>query len=195
MNQLLPQLHDIWPVLPELALAFGAMLMLMLGVMVGEKSAAFVNGVCVLVLIGVGAILATLPVGRYEMFGGSFVVDDFARFLKLLTLTGSAGALILSLDYLTLEKQQKFEFGALVLLSTLGMLLHRPTLLIGEQHSLREAADLMVETGVGRLVVVDEADPSRMTGFLTRGDLLAAHARRLRETREAARTIRPRAAE
>ena len=123
MNQLLPQLHHVWPVLPEIALAFGAMLMLMLGVMVGEKSAAFVNGVCVLVLIVVGAILATLPAGRYEMFGGSFVVDDFARFLKLLTLTGSAGALILSLDYLTLEKQQKFEFGALVLLSTLGMLL------------------------------------------------------------------------
>ena len=37
MNQLLPQLHDIWPVLPELVLACGAMLMLMLGVMVGEK--------------------------------------------------------------------------------------------------------------------------------------------------------------
>jgi len=57
------------------------------------------------------------------MFGGSFLIDDYARFLKMLTLVGSAGALVLSLDYLTLERQQKFEYGALFLLATLGMLM------------------------------------------------------------------------
>jgi NADH-quinone oxidoreductase subunit N len=36
---------------------------------------------------------------------------------------GSGGALLLSLDYLTFENQQKFEYGALLLLSTLGMLM------------------------------------------------------------------------
>ena len=40
-----------------------------------------------------------------------------------MTLTGSTGALVLSLDYLTIEKQQKFEYGVLFLLSTLGMLM------------------------------------------------------------------------
>ena len=64
-----------------------------------------------------------VPTGRHELFGGSFVVDDFSRFLKMLTIIGSAGALTLSLDYLTVEKQQKFEFGVLVLLSTLGMMM------------------------------------------------------------------------
>ena len=38
-------------------------------------------------------------------------------------LVGSGGALLLSLDYLTVENQQKFEYGALFLLSTLGMLM------------------------------------------------------------------------
>ena len=42
---------------------------------------------------------------------------------RFLTLIGSGGALILSLDYLTFEKQQKFEYGALFLLATLGMLM------------------------------------------------------------------------
>ncbi len=46
-----------------------------------------------------------------------------ARFLKLLALTGSAGALLLSLDYLHAERQEKFEYGVLFLLSTLGMLM------------------------------------------------------------------------
>jgi NADH-quinone oxidoreductase subunit N len=82
-----------------------------------------VNGFCVAVLALAALVVVMLPPGRSELFGGSFVVDDYARFLKLLALAGSGGALLLSLDWLTLEKQQKFEYGVLFLLSTLGMLL------------------------------------------------------------------------
>jgi CBS domain-containing protein len=48
----------------------------------------------------------------------------------------------------------------------------------------------MVAENVGRLVVVAQEDPNRMVGILTRGDLLAAHGRRLKEARDAARHIR-----
>jgi NADH-quinone oxidoreductase subunit N len=122
MNQL-SALHDLMPLLPELMLACGAMLMLMFGAFIGERSAAMVNGWCVVVLVLAGVALIWLPPGPHVMFGGSFLVDDYARFLKVLTLVGSGGALLLSLDYLTLEKQQKFEYGALFLLATLGMLM------------------------------------------------------------------------
>ncbi len=116
-------MQSLIPILPELVLACGAMLLLMLGVYAGEGASRFVNGLCILLLVAVGACVVLLPGGRAVLFGGSFVVDDFARFLKLLMLTGSAGTLILSLDYLTSEKLQKFEFGVLVLLATLGMML------------------------------------------------------------------------
>src|SRR6187399_2388373 len=119
----LPTLHELIPLLPELVLACGAMAMLMLGVAIGERSAAVVNGFCFIVLLLAGAALSSVPPGTHAMFGGSFIVDDYARFLKLLTLVGSGGALLLSLDYLTVENQQKFEYGALFLLSTLGMLM------------------------------------------------------------------------
>jgi NADH-quinone oxidoreductase subunit N len=122
MNSL-TDIHMLMPILPELVLACGAMLLLMIGVYGGEGSSRFVNGLCIPLLIAVGALIVTGPQGRIAMFGGSFVVDDFARFLKLLMLTGSAGTLILSLDYLTNEKLQKAEFGVLVLLATLGMML------------------------------------------------------------------------
>jgi NADH-quinone oxidoreductase subunit N len=82
-----------------------------------------VNGWCVVVLVLAGVALVWLPPGPHVMFGGSFLVDDYARFLKVLTLVGSGGALLLSLDYLTIEKQQKFEYGTLFLLATLGMLM------------------------------------------------------------------------
>ncbi|HZL40230.1 MAG TPA: NADH-quinone oxidoreductase subunit NuoN [Pseudolabrys sp.] len=123
MNQV-TNIHDLMPILPEIILACGAMVVLMGGVFGGEASAPSVNGWCIGVLILVGyAMIAWVPAGRFVLFGGSFVVDDYARYLKLLTLTGSAGALMLSLDYLNAEKQQKFEYGVLVLLSTLGMLM------------------------------------------------------------------------
>ena len=122
MNDILT-LQGLIPLLPEIVLAVGAMVMLMLGVFGGERSGGAVNGFSTIILIGAAAVLVVIPPERNTLFGGSFVVDDYARFLKLLTLIGSAGALMISLDYLTLARQQKFEYGVLFLLSTLGMLM------------------------------------------------------------------------
>jgi len=77
----------------------------------------------VLILAAIAFLVLRVPPGRHVLFNGSFVVDDFARYLKLLTLIGSGGALILSFNYLKAEKQQKFEYGALFLLATLGMMM------------------------------------------------------------------------
>ena len=115
-------INALQPIFPEIVLAIGAMALLMLAAFAGERSARFVNTLCILLLIGIGALVVGLPAGRTTLFDGSFVVDDFARFLKLLTLAGSAGTLILSLDYLTKENLQKAEYGVLVLLATLGMM-------------------------------------------------------------------------
>jgi len=116
-------LQTLVPMLPEIVLALGAMAMLMLGVVLGDRTSSVINGICVGVLALVFVFLLSLPAGRYELFGGSFVVDDYARFLKMLALAGSAGALLLSLDYLSHANLQKFEYGALFLLSTLGMMM------------------------------------------------------------------------
>ncbi len=122
MNEL-ATLDGLMPILPELVLAIGAMVLLMIGVAGSERNSAFVNGLSILVLVGAAGVLLMMPPGRFTLFGGSFLLDDYARFLKVLALTGSAGALLMSMDYLTVEKQQKFEYGPLFVLSTLGMML------------------------------------------------------------------------
>ncbi|MGN6328436.1 MAG: chloride channel protein [Rhodanobacter sp.] len=66
---------------------------------------------------------------------------------------------------------------------TVGELVTRPPVMVKESHSLREAADHMVAEQVGRLIVVSQSAPHRLVGILTRGDILSAHARRLREAR------------
>jgi len=124
MNQLM-QFQGLLPILPELTMAGGAMLLLMVGVGVPqtERSARIVNGWCIAMMMFTALILVLMPAGRYSLFEGSFVVDEYARFLKLLALTGSIGTLMLSINWLTVEKQQKFEYGVLFLLSTLGMMM------------------------------------------------------------------------
>jgi len=116
-------LGDLFVMLPEFILLGSAIVLLMAGVFRGEVSSPAVNSASIAMLFLVALALLIVPSGRHELFGGSFVVDDFSRFLKMLTVIGSAGSLLLSLDYLTFEKQQKFEFGVLVLLSTLGMMI------------------------------------------------------------------------
>jgi len=70
-----------------------------------------------------GVIIAVLPAGKLVTFGGSFIVDEFARFLKILALLGSAAAIAMSIDYARREAQERFEYSVLILLSTLGMLM------------------------------------------------------------------------
>ena len=116
-------LPALLPALPEIVLAVGAMALLMLGAFRGEHTAVAVNWLAIVLLVAAGAITLWLPPGTLTTFGGSFILDPFARFLKLLALTGSAGAILMSFDYLALEKQQKFEYPILILLATTGMLM------------------------------------------------------------------------
>ncbi|MEP7187400.1 MAG: chloride channel protein [Rhodanobacter sp.] len=73
---------------------------------------------------------------------------------------------------------------------TVSELLTRAPLMVREDHSLREAADHMVDEQVGRLIVISENAPHKLVGIITRGDILAAHATRLREARFKGRHIR-----
>ena len=50
------------------------------------------------------------------------MLDGFARFMKILALGGSAVSIIFVSRYLQTERQQRFEYAVLILLSTLGMM-------------------------------------------------------------------------
>jgi NADH-quinone oxidoreductase subunit N len=114
--------YQLLPVLPELVLAVGAMVLLMTGAYRGQGSTRLVTGLAVCLLIATGAIELLLPAGKLTTFGGSFIVDDFARFLKVLALIGSVATLILSAEFLSDPSRPIFEYSILVLLSTLGMM-------------------------------------------------------------------------
>src|SRR5262245_30545973 len=117
------EIPALLPALPEIVLAIGAMLLLMIGAFRGERATKGIEGAAILLLMLTGFIVVLLPAGKLVTFGGSFIVDGFARFLKLLALAGSAAAILMSSNYLALEKRQTFEYSILILLSTTGMMM------------------------------------------------------------------------
>jgi NADH-quinone oxidoreductase subunit N len=114
--------YSLLPVLPEMVLAGGAMVLLMLGAYRGQAMTGLVTGLGICLLIVVGILELTLPAGRLVTFGGSFIVDDFARFLKILALIGSGVTLLLSREFLEDQSRKIFEYAILVLLSSTGMM-------------------------------------------------------------------------
>ena len=114
--------YQLLPVLPELVLATGAMVLLMLGAYGGQDKTRSVTWLSIVLLVGTGVLELALPAGKLTTFGGSFIVDDFARFLKVLALIGSAATLILSAEFLSNPSSRIFEYPILVVLSTLGMM-------------------------------------------------------------------------
>ena len=118
----MPEALNLEIALPELILSCGAMALLMLGVGTKRERGELVLWLAILILILAGIFVARGE-GTQTLFHGSFIVDPFARVMKLLTLTGAAAALLMSVDYWRGSGGLKFEFPVLVLLASTGMMM------------------------------------------------------------------------
>lgn len=120
MSSFLPPLGAV---LPELALALAAIVLLLIGAFKGERSANLVTGLAIAVLAAVLLLVLLKPNVPVTAFNGSLVIDPFSRFMKVLALLGATVSLIMSVDWLNREGQNKFEYAVLVVISTLGMMM------------------------------------------------------------------------
>ena len=114
------------PALPEIALALGAMAILMFGVFKKESApgADYVSGwLAVIVLVVAAGLVVYRGDAREVLFEGAFISDAFSRFAKLLVLAGAALVLVMSFDSLARAKLLTAEFCVLTLLAVTGMLL------------------------------------------------------------------------
>ena len=128
-------------IFPELLLALGALVLLLVGVYSGERSYFTVTGLAIALILATGLVIIISPkVGIFS--GNALILDGFSRYMKILMLVGALFALIMSVGFAKAEKFAKFEFPVLVLLAALGMMLmisagNMLTLYMGlELHSL-----------------------------------------------------------
>jgi NADH-quinone oxidoreductase subunit N len=114
---------SLWPALPEILLACGALALVLVGAILREKATKLIDMLAIALLSVAFLIVLAQDSAKVVTFEGAFVIDGFSRFMKLLTLAGSIIALLLSMDYLERRGIRKFEYAILIVLSTLGMMM------------------------------------------------------------------------
>ena len=115
-------LPALGPALPEIILALGAITMVLVGAIQGERATRLLEGLA-LALLAVALVMVVSGSGKMLTFNDGFIVDGFARFMKVLTLIGAGASILLSADTLRRQGTMRFEFPILVVLATIGMMM------------------------------------------------------------------------
>lgn len=109
-------------ILPEILIALGAIILLMIGVYSSARASLTVTGLAMALLVATIVILIVFPKsGLFQT--NALIIDSFGRYMKILMLIGALFSLIISVGFANAQKFNIFEFPVLVLLATLGMML------------------------------------------------------------------------
>jgi NADH-quinone oxidoreductase subunit N len=106
---------------PEVILAAGVCILLLIGAFRGDRSLEGLSGAAVLLLVIAAVPLFDQPASPALAWNGLYVADAFSRYLKLLVFLGSGAALLIAVPYLRRLGTARFEYPILILLATLGM--------------------------------------------------------------------------
>lgn len=113
------------PLLPEIILVVGALALLLFGAFAKESegNAERAGWLAIGILIVAGFFVWRQPLSSSVLFDGNLVIDGFGRFMKLMALIGSAGAVLLSFNFMKDKKILSYEYPVLVLMASAGMML------------------------------------------------------------------------
>ncbi len=122
------QMFANWTVLaPELILAGGAIICLLVGAVAGDKAIGFIEKLGIgFLLIAAASVVMTGWGAARATFAGSFIFDDFALFMKLACFGAAAFALCLAPRFfhneaLVTTNERRYEYTVLILLCAVGM--------------------------------------------------------------------------
>jgi len=104
---------------PELTLAVGGLVLLMLGAFTGEKSTRLISGLSILLLAAASVLAAVGPLGT--AFNGAYVADPLAVYGKVAIFLSAAVAIVLGDGWIHRNGIAKFEFPVLIVLASVGM--------------------------------------------------------------------------
>ncbi|MGI4817074.1 MAG: NADH-quinone oxidoreductase subunit NuoN [Janthinobacterium lividum] len=104
---------------PEITLAVGGLVLLMVGAFGGEKSTRLVSGLSVLLLLVATALTVTGPLG--QAFNGTYIADPMAVYGKAVIFLSAAVAIVLGDVWMHRNNIAKFEYPVLITLASVGM--------------------------------------------------------------------------
>ncbi|WP_299373850.1 NADH-quinone oxidoreductase subunit N, partial [uncultured Kiloniella sp.] len=114
---------DLSMALPEIFLACSATVLLLYGAYAGNKTAGFVSALSVAVIAVAFGLIFFGGQKQGLAFGGLFVVDAYANYMKLVALTASGFGILMTQRFVEREGMARFEIPVLMVLATLGMMM------------------------------------------------------------------------
>ena len=138
----MPNAQEYLLLAPEILLAAAGLLLLLAGAVgrgMGNRDSALVTVVSLALTAGVLLRVRSVVPGRLLILGGSFVLDGFSFYVKLLVLVATALTVLLSIHFLEEGSYRASEYYALLLLATSGMLFMAADHLdLARDHGARE---------------------------------------------------------
>ncbi len=111
-------LPNLMPVMPEIVMALGATILLVLELFFRNKTIIALLGV-----IAAAGTLCYIPGSIGETFGGMFVSDGYSTFFRIIFLINLLLTILISVRYMQRERAEYGEYYSLLLFATAGMML------------------------------------------------------------------------
>ncbi|MBI5100457.1 MAG: NADH-quinone oxidoreductase subunit N [Nitrospirae bacterium] len=109
---------DLGPVMPELVMTVLALFILMADLVIKRKET-----VALLSIAGTAGVVMLLPGALGTTFNGMVLSDGYSMFFKFIFLLNVILTVLISIKYLSIERVNFGEYYALILFSTIGMML------------------------------------------------------------------------
>ncbi|MDO9288135.1 MAG: NADH-quinone oxidoreductase subunit N, partial [Thermodesulfovibrionales bacterium] len=109
---------DLRPVLPEIVMTVLALAILLADLVIKRKET-----IAFLSIAGVALVTYVLVGSMGTTFNGMFLADGYSMFFKLIFMLNVMLTVLISVKYIVIEKVNFGEYYALILFSTLGMMI------------------------------------------------------------------------
>ncbi len=113
---------DLWAIVPEMVIAAGACLLLLLDLVTPKCEQALLAYVGLGLLGLAGAASLGLSSANVEVLSGLFLLDPFSTYFKLLLYLATGFTILLSISYLGIERIHAGEYYAFLFFSTCGLM-------------------------------------------------------------------------
>src|SRR5687768_10186309 len=113
-------MNQFAPILPELIITIGAIVLMMIAAFGGRRSGGFTSWASVAVLIAATFALVGPPTHAGGVFGGLITADLFGSFGKAIVFIASAVAIIAAHGWFERDTEHSAEYSVLILFSALG---------------------------------------------------------------------------
>ena len=113
-------MNNLMPILPELILTVGAIVLMMVAAFTGRHGSALTSWASVALLVGATVALIGEPSNAGPLFGGLIAADAFGTFGKAIIFLSSAVAIIAALGWFERGTEHSSEYSVLILFSAVG---------------------------------------------------------------------------